>query len=136
MVSALSDDQHDTQEFSPAEFAKRLSLPPGATVTSICLVWFDVLSSTGNNTVRVHYRAGRAAPPPLAVVHELSLETRLQRLVARWRSQSRHPQRRNQPEARELLAKHADELLRELLGAQAPAAADPAEPGEEEGEQP
>ena len=126
-MSALSDgEENNVRELTTAEFARRLGLPPGATVTSIGLIWFDVMSGSENNTVRVRYRPGRV---PLAVVRELSLEDRLRRLAARWRSQSRHPQRRNQPEVRELLMKHSDDLLRELK--EEPTAGT----GEKEGEQ-
>lgn len=106
------DDEPVTREFSTAEFAQRLGLPPGARVTSIGLIWFDLMSGTDNNTVRVRYRpgftAGLASPSP-------SLEDRLRRLAAKWRSQARHPQRRFRPEEQELLSRHADELLK-LVG--------------------
>jgi hypothetical protein len=102
------------QEFSTDEFAARLGLPPGSTVSSIGMIWFDLTSSAGNNLIRVRYRPGPRTP--LRMLVPAPLEDRLRRLAAKWNSQSRHPQRRNQPEVRELLEKHASELLSELAG--------------------
>lgn len=64
----MSDDGSITREFSFEEFVKRLGLPPGSTVTSIGMIWFDLNYGTANNRVRVHYRPGQSAvlaPPPL-----------------------------------------------------------------------
>jgi hypothetical protein len=45
----------------------------------------------------------------------MSERENLRRLAAKWRSQARHPQRQDDPGARAMLNKHADELLIELL---------------------
>jgi hypothetical protein len=164
----VSGDDDTVREFSFAEFAERLSLPPGSRVTSIGLVWFDLLSGASNNTVRVRYQPGRSwlssfpdrhIDEPVtaddsdeavdrwvtksgrvlreqeldtlvaeaeqgydvsrlaaANVHSLpSVEERLRRLAAKWRSQAKHPQRRFRPEEQALLNQHADELLSVLL---------------------
>jgi hypothetical protein len=103
------------REFSPAEFAERLGLPPGTTVTSIGMIWFDLLSGAANNIVRVRIRPGPAAAVSAVKQAPAPLEDQLRRLAAKWYSQARHPQHQNQPEVRALLEKHADELLRELL---------------------
>jgi hypothetical protein len=48
------------------------------------------------------------------ITHASMLEGRLRQLASKWRAQARHPQRRFRPAERELLHKHADELLGEL----------------------
>lgn len=98
-------------EFSPAEFAERLDLPSGSTVVSAGMIWFDMLSGKGSNSVRVSYRL-----PAPQVVHlkRAPLEDRLRRLAAKWRSQARHPQRQHDTTEKALLDKHADELMTEV----------------------
>jgi hypothetical protein len=49
------------------------------------------------------------------VVRPLVLEDRLTRLARKWRSQAMDPQNQNHLERREMLSRHADELLA-LLG--------------------
>lgn len=107
------DDGAHVQEFSTAEFVERLGLPPGALVTSIGMVWFDLMSGSGNNMVRIRYRAEKR---PFPVLVPRPLEDRLRQLAAKWRSQARHPMRRAKPDEVAMLDKHADELMRELIG--------------------
>lgn len=109
----------DVREMTHADFAAKLGLPPGTTVTSIGLVWFDRLSGSENNTVRVHYRPDPKVRPLLPVPEgQQPLEDRLRRLAVKWRSQARHPMRQTTERATErtMLNKHADELTEELRG--------------------
>jgi hypothetical protein len=110
-----ADDGSITQEFTTAEFAVRLGLPPGTVVTSIGMIWFDWINGQANNTVRVRYRPDMVVRPLLPEL-QVPLEHRLRRLAAKWRAQAHHPQRRDKPEESKLLGKHADELLRVLSG--------------------
>ena len=107
-------DENLVTEVSFDDFVQRLGLPPGSTVTSIGMIWFDLNYGSAGNRVRVHYRPGRSVSPvPLKLVAP-PLEDRLRRLAAKWRSQSRHPMRRNKPEEAAMLVKHADELMAEV----------------------
>lgn len=107
----MNGDGSEITEFSFEEFTRRLGLPPGSSVTSIGMIWFDFNYGSGSNMVRVHYRPGRAAPLKLVTQ---PLEERLRQLAARWRAQSRHPMRRNKPDEAALIAAHADDLLAEI----------------------
>lgn len=115
-MTGYQDTENLAMEVSFEEFVRRLGLPPGSTVTSIGMIWFDLHYGSSGNKVRVHYRPGRAAPLKLVPA---SLEDRLRRLAAKWRSQSRHPMRQGKPDEAAMLARHADELMAEV-GARLP----------------
>jgi hypothetical protein len=108
------EDDAVVQEFSTEEFIKRLDLPPGSIVTSVGMIWFDILHGSGNNRVRLHYKPGPV--PHLRILPTGTLEERLRLLIGKWHAQANHPQRRNRPEERALLNNHAEELQRALMG--------------------
>lgn len=108
---SVNEDASSIVEFSFGEFVQRMGLAPGSRITSIGMIWFDFNYGSGGNRVRVHYQPGRTQPLKLA---SSPLEDRLRRLATRWRSQSRHPMRQNQPDQVAMLVKHADELMAEV----------------------